>query len=43
MTLLKKIQIENIIAKNTKGALRDRNAKKTTVLLRRKNCVFIVG
>jgi len=43
MTLLKKIKLEKIIAKATKGALRNRNAKKTTVLLRRSNCVFIVG
>jgi len=43
MTLLKKIKMEKIIAKNTKGALRKRNANKTAVLLRRNNCVFIVG
>jgi len=42
MTLLKKIKIEKIIVKNTKGDLRNRNANKTTVLLR-SNCVFIVG
>jgi len=43
MTLLKKLKMEKITAKNTKGALRNRNANKTTVLLRRSNCVFIVG
>jgi len=43
MTLLKKIKMEKIIAKHTKGTLRNRNANKTTVLLRRNNCVFIVG
>jgi len=46
MTLLKKIvkeKMKKIITKNTKEALRNRNANKTTVLLRRSNCVFIVG
>jgi len=43
MTFLKKIKMEKIIAKNTNRALRNRNANKTTVLLRRSNCVFIVG
>jgi len=43
MTLLKKIKMEKITAKNTKGALRNRNADKNTVLLRISNCVFIVG
>jgi len=43
MTLLKKIKMEKIIAKNTKGTLRNRNANKTTALFKRSNCVFIVG
>jgi len=46
MTLLKKIvkeKMEKIIAKNTTGVLRNRNANKTIVLLRRSNCVVIVG
>jgi len=34
--------MEKIIAKNTKIALLNRNANKTTVLLRRSNCDFIV-
>jgi len=34
--------MEKSIAKNTKGALRNRIANKTTVLLRRSNCVYIV-
>jgi len=42
MTLLKKIKMEKIIAKNTKGALRNINANKTAVLLS-SNCVFIAG
>jgi len=33
MTLLKKIQMEKIISKNTSWALRNANADKTTVLL----------
>jgi len=45
MTLLKKIQMEKITSKNTKRALRNKNAKKTTVLLShlRNNYAFIVG
>ena len=43
LTLLKKVKTEKISSKNTKQALRNRNAKKTTVLLRRSNDVFIVG
>jgi len=46
MTLLKQIvkeKMEKVIAKNTKRDLRNRNATKTTVLLRRSNCAFIVG
>jgi len=43
MTLLKKIKMKETIATNTKGALLNRNANKTTILLRRSNCVFIVG
>jgi len=43
MALLKKIKMEKVTAKNTKGALRNRNANKTTVFLRKSNCVFIVG
>jgi len=40
---LKKIKMEKIIFKSTKRALRNRNANKTTVLLRRSSYVFIVG
>jgi len=46
MTLLIQIvieEIEKIIAKNTEEALHNKNANKTTVILRRTNCVFIVG
>jgi len=45
MTLLRKIQVEKITSKNTKRALRDKNADKTTVLLShlRNNCAFISG
>jgi len=37
MTVLKKIKVEKITSKNTKRALRNRNANKTAVLLRRSN------
>jgi len=45
MNLLKKIQVEKITSKNTKRALRDENANKTTVLLShlRNSYAFIVG
>jgi len=46
MTLLKKIvkeKMEKIIAKNTKGVYVIETLTKLTVLLRRSNCVFIVG
>jgi len=43
MTLLKKIRMEKITPKNSKRALRNKNANKTTALLRRSNYVFIVG
>jgi len=44
MTLLKKIQMDKITSKNTKRALRNTNADKTTVLLShpRNNYAFIV-
>jgi len=35
--------MEKIASKNIKGALRNKNAKKTAVLFRRSNYVFIVG
>jgi len=35
--------MEKITSKNTKRALRNGNANKTTVLFRRSNYVFIVG
>jgi len=34
MTLLMKIEMEKITSKNTKRALRNRNANKTTVFLK---------
>jgi len=40
---LKKIKFEKITFRSTKGALRNRNANITTILLRRRNYVFIVG
>jgi len=45
MTLLKDIQVEKITSENTKRALRDKNADKTTVLLShlRNNYAFILG
>jgi len=43
MTVLKKIKMEKITSENTKRALRDGNANKTTVLLRKSNYVFVVG
>jgi len=42
MTLLEKIQMEKITSKNTKRALRNRNAIKTTALLRRRTYDFIL-
>jgi len=35
MTVLNKIKVEKVTSKNTKRALRNRNAIKTTVLFRR--------
>jgi len=35
--------MEKTASKNTKRALRNRNSKKTAVLFRRSNYVFIVG
>ena len=40
MTLLKKIKLEKIIAKATKGALRNRNAKKNYSIAQKKQLCF---
>jgi len=42
-TLLKKIKMDKITSKNTKRALRNRNAKNTTVCSEEANMYFVVG
>ena len=43
LTLLKKIKMDKITSKNTKRALRNRNAKNTTVCSEEANIYFVVG